>query len=285
MLAVAGMLFMASCGDDSDDPTPTPTVNGPTVLFNPDSTEGFVGGDATLTPGESYRISIIADAGDADMVSYSILRDDIALAAYTDEEISSADKEEFKANFGLTAPAEEGTYAYEFVVEDKDGVTGSRKWTITVEGAATFTSFDNVTLGGQSSSSLGSFYKAGDGTVSFQAGATANPGNVDFFYYVGASNGPTLWSPNDASVIADDIFGTVFASTRNATKIQMSSMVYADATEADVAAATVTGTKAANLEVGDVVMFETVGGVKGLLEVTSIAAGNDGSITFNSKVI
>lgn len=277
MLAIAGMLFLSSCGDDEDDPTPG--AKGPSVFLV--STDSTISDDATLTAGSSFGIIVNATKGDANMDTWKITRDGSDLSGF---EGDAPENDNFTVPIAdIPVSANSGTYEYTFEVTDKDGVTGSVSWTITVEDAATFTSIDNKTLGGQSNATLGSFYNS-DGSIYLSSAANANPENVDFFYYVGSTNGPTLWSPTDADAVGDDIFGITSWSTRNDTKIGVSTLTYADATVADVVGATITGTKA-NIDVGTVVIFETAGGVRGILEITSLAAGNDGSVTFNSKIV
>lgn len=279
MLAIAGVLFLASCGDDEEDPAP----NGPTVgLVN---STGNISGDAELLVGSSFSIEVTASKGDRNMDTWSILRDGVALANFDGLDVPETD------NFttviaDIPVPADAGAYTYSFQVTDRDGVTGSVTWTITAVEPTSFTDFTNIQLGGQDNTSFGSFFKASDGSVLFLTAAnTSNGADVDFFYYNGATNGPTLFSPTDPD--AGSLFsGAVDAwTTKNDTKISSSNLDFDTATPADLAAATISGTKANQLAADDVVVFETAGGIKGMLKVTSLATGNDGSITFDAKVI
>lgn len=279
MLAIAGVLFLSSCGDDEDDPAP----NGPVVGLI--ATDSSISGDATLTVGSSFGVLVSASKGDRNMDTWSILRDGIALSAF--DGLDVPDNDAFTVPVAdIPVPSTAGAYTYEFVITDNGGATGSVSWVITAEDAASFTEFTNKQLGGQSNANFGSFFKSSDGTVLFLADANSSNGaDVDFFYYNGATNGPTLFSPTDPD--AGGLFGGAVGgwSTQNDTKIQSTSLDYASATPADVMGESVTGTKANQLASGDVVIFETAGGVKGIAEVSALATGNDGAITLNIKVV
>ncbi len=279
MLAIAGMLFLSSCGDDEEDPAP----KGATISFI--ASDSSISDDATLTVGIEFGIIVSAQKGDRNMDKWSITRDGIALAAY--DNLDVPDKDNFTTPISpIGVPSTAGTYTYAFEVTDVNGLTTSKSWVITAEEPSSFTEFTNRQLGGQSNATFGSFFKATDGTVLFLAAAnTSNGADVDFFYYNGATNASTLFSPTDPD--AGALFsGAVDAwTTKNATKIAKSTLSYSTATPAEVQAASVTGTKANQLAVDDVVVFETAGGVKGILTVTAIASGNDGSINFDVKVV
>jgi hypothetical protein len=279
MLAIAGMLFLSSCGDDEEDPAP----KGATISLI--ASDSSISGDVELTVGSSFGIIVNATKGDRNMDKWSITRDGIALADYDGLEVP--DNSNFTAPISpIGVPLTAGVYTYAFEVVDNGGVKTSISWVVTASDAASFTEFTNKQLGGQSNASFGSFFKAADGTILLLAAANASNGaDVDFFYYNGATNGSTLFSPTDPD--AGSLFGGAVDAwtTKNATKIAKSTLDYATASPADVSAATISGTKANQLASGDVVIFETASGIKGILEVSSIAAGNDGSITFNAKVV
>lgn len=281
MLAIAGVLFLSSCGDDEEDPIPS--VNAPTVNLVAET--GFITGDITATPGESFSIRVTVAKGDANLATYSVIRDGQALADLDQVEISNADNEGYTANFGpFAAPSNEGVYVYSYQVTDVDGEKGSVSWTVTVAGEANFAPMTSTSLGAQNAAT-GSSYNVENGTVYTLANAKANSDKVDFFYYYGSQNLATLWSPTDADANGDGIFGLPNDwATRNDTKIASSSLDFATATAADVLAATVSGTKANQLATGDVVIFETVGGIRGIAEVT-VNGADDGTIDLDIKVV
>ncbi|QNL21639.1 hypothetical protein HZR84_06710 [Hyphobacterium sp. CCMP332] len=280
MLAIAGVLFLSSCGDDEEDPAPKGAVVG---LI---ATDSSVSGDVTLTVGSSFGILVSASKGDRNMDTWSILRDGIALSNF--DGLDVPDNSAFTVPVSdIPVPSTAGAYEYTFQITDNGGATGSVSWVVTAEDAAAFTEIDNVQLGGQSSTAFGSFLKADDGTVLFLAQANSSNGaDVDLFYYNGATNGPTLFSPTDPD--AGSLFGGAVGSwsTQNDTKIEKSTTLdFDNATPNDVATVSVSGTKANQLAADDVFVFETEAGIKGMGKVISLATGNDGSITVDLKVV
>jgi hypothetical protein len=276
MLAIAGVLFLASCGDDEEDPAP----NGPTVgLVN---STGNISGDADLLVGSSFSIEVTASKGDRNMDTWSILRDGVALANF--DELDVPENDNFTTVVSdIPVPADAGAYTYTFQVTDRDGVTGSVEWVITAVVPASFTTFTE-TLGAQSSAT-GSSIDVSEERVYNLGDAKANSDKVDFFYYYGSTNQATLWSPTDSEANADDIFGLANEwATKNATAISTSTLDFDNATPADVVAATISGTRANNLSSDDVVIFETVDGVRGIGKV-SITGAADGEISIDFKVI
>jgi hypothetical protein len=217
------------------------------------------------------------------MVNWELKRDGISMAGFF-EDVPNPDNFTFPIN-NIPVPLNEGTYNFSFNITDQAGNIGSVEWLVTVESAPVFMEFTNIWLGAQASASLGAFYDANNGNVFLLSGANSNQSEIDWFYYVGATNGPTFFGLTDADAVNDDIYGISSWSTKNDTKIVKTTLSYNSVTPSDVLASSIIGTKANSLDLGDVVIFETVDGTRGILEVTSIAAGNDGSITFNSKII
>lgn len=282
MLAIAGMLFLTSCGDDEEDPTPT---GGITVVLDP---AGDISGDATLNTGSSYSLRVVVNAanGNADLATYKITQDGVALSDFDDVAISSSDNRGFTLETPpIDVPLTAGSYAYEFVVTDEDGGTGSVSWVITAEAASAFSSEVTVSLGAQSASA-GSSYDVEGATQFTLADAKSNSADVDFFYYYGATNLATLWAPGDADAVTAGLFGLPGDwATRNETAMDKVSLDFDAATVAEVQAETLSGTKANQLAAGDVVVFETVGGVRGIIEVTAVNGAADGTIDLKMKTI
>ena len=218
------------------------------------------------------------------MRTWSILRDGVALANF--DGLDVPDNDNFTTPVAdIPVPSQAGAYTYSFQVTDRDGVTGSVTWVVTATEAASFTEYNNIQLGAQGNTT-GSFFFAVDGSVlNLDAANTSNGSDVDFFYYNGATNGPTLFSPTDTD--AGGLFGGAVGNwtTQNDTKLSSSTLDFATATPTDVADAAATGSKANMLAADDVVVFETAGGIKGILKVTNVAAGNSGSITFDAKIV
>ncbi len=149
----------------------------------------------------------------------------------------------------------------------------------------TLASYEVKLLGGQTNSSLGSFYATSEDSIYFTAGAglTINQPKIDFIYYFGSQT-------NDSSVIAspnDVVFNkpddqnphkTVKTWTiKNNTlflKLNTSPSAFInmmnDSLLINELDSNVTATKITKLKVGDVVGFKTVTGKLGAYHVRAI---------------
>jgi len=154
-------------------------------------------------------------------------------------------------------------------------------------------------LGDFNNPTVGSFFASSNGEVFSQADAKVNSNIIDFVYYHGVSNGPTLAAPSesDAMSIYDNAStGLQTWSNRNDTKFKMLlSFTTSDFDEAweadnDIAivdnATDVTSEKANQLEEGDIFAFITEAGKKGLVKVVEITGipNSDGTITIDVMV-
>lgn len=160
-------------------------------------------------------------------------------------------------------------------------------------------SYEAKIMGGQTNSTLGSFYSISEDSVYFKAGTDLNPEKIDFIYYFGLNSG-------DSSVItapSDPVFNlpsdqTPFTSVKSWTvknntnflKLSLSSNTFVDmkndsllGTELD---SNVVATKITKLKIGDIVGFKTAAGKLGAYKVRAInnANGLVRSITIDVKV-
>ena len=160
-------------------------------------------------------------------------------------------------------------------------------------------SYEVNILGGQTNSTLGSFYSISEDSVYFKAGADLNPSKIDLIYYFGLTSG-------DSSVITaatDPVFNlpsdqTPFPSvkswtTKNNTnflKLDMSSNVFVSLKNDSLLGleldSNVVATKITKLQIGDVVGFKTASGKIGAYKVKAInnASALVRSITIDIKV-
>lgn len=160
-------------------------------------------------------------------------------------------------------------------------------------------SYEAKIMGGQTNSTLGSFYSISEDSVYFKAGADLNPEKIDFIYYFGLNSG-------DSSVItapSDPVFNlpsdqTPFTSVKSWTvknntnflKLSLSTNTFAAmkndsllGTELD---SNVVATKITKLKIGDIVGFKTAAGKLGAYQVKAINNSNAlvRSITIDVKV-
>lgn len=160
-------------------------------------------------------------------------------------------------------------------------------------------SFQANLLGGQTNATLGSFYSVSEDSIYFTARANDKQSFIDLIYYFGSQTG-------DSSVIAspsDPVFNNVqdqnphFSvkswTVKNNTTFLATDLSAAEFIElsndslltADMSG-TLTATKAAKLQVGDVVGFKMANGRLGIFHVTDINNTNalTRAITIDVKV-
>ncbi len=143
--------------------------------------------------------------------------------------------------------------------------------------------YDVRLLGGQTNSTLGSFYSSSEDSIYFTAGAGLNQSKIDFIYYFGSQT-------NDSSVIASPI-DPVFNNpddqnphksvktwtVKNNTmflKLAVSESAFTnmvnDSLLINELDSNVTATKITKLKIGDVVGFKTATGKLGAYRVRAI---------------
>ncbi|MEQ8519310.1 MAG: hypothetical protein RLN79_03275 [Cytophagales bacterium] len=256
--------------------------NAEISLNNTDSTVYM---DTILALGTTFDISVTANKGFYKLKTWSILNDGLALNGFNENDVPNDSF--FTAHIsGIPVPNIEGDYSYSFQISDEKGTIVNVDWQVTAADIPVFTEYKGIQLGAQSNSSIGGFFLARQVQVSNLSEANASNGEaVEFFYYNGATNGPTLFSPNDPDV--GGFFGGSINNwfIRFNTKIQKSTKDYSTITAQDIDESLVSGTKANQLAVGDVVLIETALGLKAILIIRNLVAGNNGSIEFDIKIV
>lgn len=174
---------------------------------------------------------------------------------------------------------------------DKDNQSTSRNFVITYTGgAASISSFNAVLIGAQSNTTNGSTASLETGTVYSISGSEAknNSDKIDIVYYYG-SKLAALYAPSQSDIQAVTSFGISDWTSKNATKLGFSTLNSSDFD----AVTSLSGIEGAGsptldvvpeLDVNDVIVFETVTGKKGVFKVTSLDTGDKGTITISVKV-
>jgi len=279
---IAFLVFFTSCET---------TNEGPSISFLGGE---YIDADATVAPGSVLKFKWIANKGSSNLSSFTIERDGIALSGYPDESISN---DNYQDSVTLEAPLNLGEYVYQLIVTDKNDLTASGKFTITVEQTAGPINTWTKTLGAHQSTT-GSSFASITGTVYTMDDAKANSTLIDFLYYYGATNHATIASPDDAT--AATVFnnvnnGLATWSTKNSTRFKSTTLTAAnfDAIANDLEIVTnATGASDSyenGLEVGEVIAFVTApakatGSKKGLIKVVSITAGATETMEITVKV-
>ncbi len=293
LLAVAGLVFLNSCGGDEPATPPTISISKTNweldfsndtavqVLFTADvNAEGKV---------ETFTITEVKinQSGGETSAAY----DASTTGTFKGE---TSKKYTFDKTFYVSDFTEYKEYDYKFSVTDKEGQSYSVVVKVTKKEEAqapTATEYTAVLMGAQSNASLGSFYDVESNTVYLLSDASNNQAAIDFVYYYGSTNMATIAAPNDETVngASGDFSWTENWSTQNATSFYVLSNVDFDAiqTTADVDNA-LTGqtsplSKVTQLAVGSVIGFTTAAGTNGVFKVTEVVAGNDGTIKIDVK--
>jgi hypothetical protein len=284
------LILMAFIGFFSGCENTTEKV-GPTLEFFGGN---YIDENVTVEPGGVLAFSWLATKGDGNLASFTIERDGVTLAGYPDEDIPN---DNYQATVQLEAPQNEGAYVYKFTVTDKNDLTASKSFTITVEKTGGPIHTWTATLGAHQSST-GSSFASITGEVYQMDDAKANSTLIDFLYYYGANNRATLAAPDDATaatVFNNASNGLNTWSTKNSTRFKTTSLTAGefDAITDDLLI-TSNATGAADsyektLAIGNVIAFVTdadkSGGAKmGLIKIVSITGEATGTMQISAKV-
>jgi hypothetical protein len=279
--AICASMFFTSCSSDS--------ALGPAL----DITSGEID---TVPANSIATINWRADAGDANLQSFTIKEGN---ATIVDEDgndwnafdIPNADNEHYVGSARVLIGAT--TTSFTLIATDKDGLTASKTVSFVISQAAgdPINSYTAILMGGQSNLTVGSYLDADAGNVYLKAAALTHTELVDVVYYFGSSNLATLTAPNDVTVNggAGNLSLCSDFTTKNATKFGTSTITtsqFATITD-DLLIAPISGlsgSKMTSLAVGDIIDFQTAAGKKGIIKVSNITTGADGSITLDVKV-
>lgn len=259
-IAALTMVF-TSCNPDEDDPL------GPNITFK--ATAGYTIGDDVVDAGDTVRFSWEVIKGDANLAQFTI-RDAESknLGDFPNTDIDK-DQYEDEANFVLNTA---GDYKFTFIATDKDGLEDIVTINITAEsdlesqGAATL---------GAGASTLGSYYSVVDGVEMDLSEANTSPEKVDIVFTSTATEA-VLKSPNKAAaakLIAED----------RTTTYKKVTLDFTTASSVDLVGVTPTADEIVIAQ-GDVIVFETEDGTKGILKIVALAVASDGTVTIDAKV-
>ncbi len=281
---------------------------GITFLLNSCSKDDAVGPDLTINSEEDVTVpanSLItiewrADAGDAKLEFFTIKEGNLAILDFdnidwNNYQIPNADDETFIGS--ATVMIGDENTAFTLIVTDKDGLTAQGMVNVTIDVGSTgnpINEYTAVLMGAQTNVDVGSFLDAETGTVYKIGPAGNNQALIDIIYYYGISSGneATFVNPNHPTVnnaTANAFDWCTDWSVKNGTVFGVSSLTSGefDAIDDDLLISGITGLSdniIPQMSVNDVIAFETVNSKKGLIRVTNIVAGGDGSITINVKI-
>jgi hypothetical protein len=288
-LMIFGAAFLSSCSK-SEDNTPAPTP--PTINFVAKS--GFITGDATMTVGSTFKVSLAAfpnTTSGSKLASLKVTRvfqNNPYVALDTTFSLSS-----LSVDLTATANPNVGQEKWYYRVTDKSGQYAEVSLTITTTSAAgPINSFGMKILGAQSATA-GSSFASIDGSVYTLAEAKANQAKVDLMYYYGDTDFATIAAPDDAhalTVFTNAVNGLGTWTTKNDTRFKLVTnainwdAITDDAVIVQETASGVTESRITNLISGKYLAFITASGKKGMIKIESITTGQTGSVTISVKV-
>jgi len=286
-LAFVGMTFLTACGGDDDDDDLSPTI---TFIGG----AGYVADDVTLVIGEAFTVGVNASQNASSgkkLENFTVVR--TFNNTPTTVLDSTLDDDTFTWEDTFNGLTDEGVERWTFTITDKDGESSEISFNITTEGASGPIDTHGPSVMGSWQAASGSYYASANGAVYKQSEVAGHEAEVDFVFYYGNTNAATLCAPNDAELQAGGSLETDYVchnwTSPNATKFGNAvTVTWADVTDDALIVPEATGltaTAATNLTASDIIPFETAGGKKGLIQVSSITGGyGDGEITINVKV-
>ncbi len=284
MMALAVTTSLFSCNKDEE------AKLAPTVTLKSDA--GYVLADKQLNFGDTFKIGATLVSNDSKLKSVSLSVSYDGAVATTIETKTLTEKTATYDYTGATR-TKEGTEKYTLTLTDDNGEIATKSFTLTVKAPASpINKYTATLLGGQSNTTLGSYYATSTNTVYTQSTAPANSVAIDFIYYFGSSNKATLASPSDVTVngTSGNLSLATILTTKNTTNFANSGLTATqfDAinNEGDITSIIPNSptTLSNNLAVGNVILFKTDAGKFGLIKVSALTPNADGQITIDVKV-
>lgn len=288
LIVLAGATIFTSCKKDETTPAPEISVTNNKTAYAITATA-----DTTIT----FNVTVSAE-GKIDQ--FTIKKTVGSTTTSYGSPTGFSGQTSYTYNFQETFhPADTYPISFAFKVVDKDGQEASITVTISKLQGSTgtpfgaFNTYSTVLMGGQNNATTGSFYASVGNHVYTLSQAAANSAAVDFAYYYGLSNLATLSAPAATEITTVANFSTIANwATRNATKFikNPSGIDFANLSATTNIANLTFGTdlKANQLNVNDVVAFQTAAGKIGFAKVTAITQINgtnsEGTITLDVKV-
>jgi hypothetical protein len=288
---LTGLMFIASCSKDSNDPTPIDVT--PVVSFKGGT--GYTSVDALLIVNEEFKVGITAFSNatsNAKLTKFTITRTVNNIPETVLD--STINTTSLNIDIIATANSQVGTERWSYKVTDKDGKSTEKAINITTKtGSSPIISYTQKVLGSYNNATIGSSFASSNGNVYKLDEAKTNAALIDWLYFYGVTNFATIAAPDDTDA------GTLFNNATNGLQTwavknptrfkKVTAIVNWDTITDDAIIVEQTGygvvlTKVNNLAVGNVLAFITAAGKKGLIKVTEIVTGSDGSITYDVKV-
>jgi hypothetical protein len=266
LLAVAALNFSAC----SNDPGEAPTVSVTEVA------------GATYTPGSTISYTVVASTND-ELSTLTVTGDIInPNVNYTYDKNLSTETTQVDVPIPATlAAGSVVTFTFTVTTSKTGEFSVTKTFTVMANMPAMMTYSSLSSIGSYTALSKVSGFDVETGT------AVAPAGTEDLLLLYNGTAGDMVLSPNSSQ--AKTLYGVnnVTYNSSTVTKVQkLSGVTYASVDAAALDALTVTAAASGYVTVvkGDVVAFETAGGRKGVLEISSVTYKADAPIGYNVKV-
>ena len=278
-IILTSVTMFTSCTDDTTEPDAPPSISFVAGA-------GYIASDATVTVSTPFVVKVLAEqnaTSGAKLQSLKVTRIfNNQTVGDTTFAINSNDASiSLEITFQSSATA--GVENIEFELVDKDGQKAQESLKITTEEASDeVQKWANITLGSYNDP-IGSFFATTNGKVMTVAEGTANPGIVDFAFFLGATNGSSIASPIDDILLEFIDFAPVENwNPRNDTRLIYPAPINANDFNAigtsysfptfNTASSV---TLANQLAVNNVIYFQTAAGKLGFIKINSINGRGD----------
>ena len=276
LFLVAGILF-SSCSKDDDD---EPQDLTPSISFKGDA--GYTSTDVTINAGGTILVGVVAlpnSTSGKNLTGFSLV---LTTANVPQTLIDSSFNEgSFDANYNISFP-DAGETRLSAKITDKDGQSKEIAFNITINAVTpTVSTYEDIQMGSHNDAEYGSFYSTATNTVYLIGDATNNQAAIDFAFYKGVTTFNTITATSTDHAISvfelgpDDLNWT----TLNETKIEMTTVSTATFDAIGVIYAfpelTENTYEVNNLEVGNVLLFETVNGKRGYIKINNFDQKGD----------
>lgn len=272
LLAAFGAFMFTSCEDDStEDPI---TITAGTI-------------PASVSVGDSvvFNISIVSQE--------KIETIEVRKGTADYDGVLDVDNTAHVYKFKYIAVEADAGETLQFSVIVTDKKENEKIFDFSFEVTGGLITYSAVLMGDFENASLGSFYATSTNQVLTQANAKANAAIVDFVYYHGVTNGPTIAAPDETG--ARSIYNNVTTGIqewsvanettfKSITETQYNAVITSG--DAIALASGATNPKADSLGAGKCFAFLTAAGKSGVVKVTEVTGSpnSNGTIEIDVKV-
>lgn len=279
------VLLIVSCEDKSIDAEPSVNLN---------HSHGFISGDTVIPPGEIMKFSISAHSeNNVPLTNFLIKVYSDSTNVVYDTGIHAQNLNWQGAFTKSFAPQER----WKFIIRDRYGNTDSREIIIEEDTGSNFRklqSFENIKMGAQNNTSLGSLFSFTDGGIYDHSTVTNNveiQKIIDLIYYYYGEDENVIASPGanvENGVFPGDFKDWDVRNTTRFIKTELSEEDFYNASNDSILIANyIEGEgkrKSKNLQSGDIFVFKTQQDLLGIYKVLEVIGTDQGTVLIDIKI-